>query len=206
MVEGPAATGASEPISVVTGGSKPVHRFLKGQPKCIGIVLVMMAVCLIMFGIAMNVQSDAMTSADMYTPFWLAILFFICGVLYILCERNPSKKIITASLALSIISTIGVFCACVGFARAITGIHDTYWNHLTENQTAEERQHLDQHYMAIEKVERVFFCHSLIGGSLLITMTFFARAALRSSRTQAVVVMRNLPSADGMILTQPSAE
>ncbi|XP_039546473.1 uncharacterized protein si:ch1073-291c23.2 isoform X2 [Pimephales promelas] len=158
MVEGPATTGASEPISVVTGGSKPVHRFLKGQPMCIGTVLVMMAVCMIMFGFAMDVQSDAMTSADMYTPFWLAILFFICGVLYILCEHNPSKKIITASLALSIISTLGVFFGCVGFVRAIVGIHDTFWSHFAENQTVEERQHMEQHY--------------------------------------AVVVMRNLPSAE----------
>ncbi|XP_077093714.1 membrane-spanning 4-domains subfamily A member 15 [Siphateles boraxobius] len=196
MLEGPAATGAPGPVSVETGGSKPLHRFLKGQPKCIGIVLVMMAVCLIMFGIAMNVQSDAMTSSDMYTPFWLGILFFICGILYILCERNPSKKIITASFALSIISTIGVFCACVEFIKASIGIHHTYWSHLTENQTEEERRHLDQHYMAVDKIERVFFFHSLIGGSLLITMTVFARAALRSSRTQAVVVMRNLPSAE----------
>ncbi|XDV51018.1 hypothetical protein PO909_019976 [Leuciscus waleckii] len=186
MVEGPAAAGAPEPISMVTGGSKPVHRFLKGQPKCIGIVLVMMAVSMIMFGITMHVQSDAETSADMYTPFWLGILFFICGVLYILSERNPSKKIITASLALSIISTIGVFCACVEFIRAIAGLDSIYWYHLSGNQTAEERRHIEQHYMAVEKIERVFFCHSLIGGSLLITMTFFARAALRSSRTQVI--------------------
>ncbi|XP_048061989.1 uncharacterized protein si:ch1073-291c23.2 isoform X1 [Megalobrama amblycephala] len=196
MVEDRAANGAPEPVTMVTGGNKPVHRFLKGQPKSIGIVLVMMGICLFMFGIVIDVRSDVTTSADMYSPFWLGTLFFICGLLYILSERNPSKKIITASFALSIISTIGAICACVDFSRAIVGLHHTYWSHLSENQTEEERHYVLQHYMSIDLMEQVFFCHSLIGGILLITMTFFARAALRSSRTQAVVVMRNLPSAE----------
>lgn len=37
MVEDRAANGASEPVTMVTGGSKPLHRFLKGQPKSIGV-------------------------------------------------------------------------------------------------------------------------------------------------------------------------
>ncbi|KAI7790331.1 hypothetical protein IRJ41_001970 [Triplophysa rosa] len=41
-------------------------------------------------------------------------------------------------------------------------------------------------------MEQVFLAHSLIGGVLLVTMMIFARAALRSSRTQAVVVMKTL--------------
>ncbi|KAK2896293.1 hypothetical protein Q8A67_010781 [Cirrhinus molitorella] len=196
MVEDQAAGSVSEAISTVTGGSKPLHRFLRGQPKSIGVVLVMMGIGLFMFGIPMNMERDAPTSAEQFTPFWLGILFLICGVLYILSERNPSKKLITASLALSIISVIGALSAIIDFFRSIAGIYHEYWSHMYENYTQEEEVYASQHYMSIRNMELVFCCHSFIGGVLLVTMTFFARAALRSSQTQAVVVMRNLPSAE----------
>lgn len=37
MVEDRPAGSVSEAITTVTGGSKPVHRFLRGQPKSIGV-------------------------------------------------------------------------------------------------------------------------------------------------------------------------
>ncbi|KTF93968.1 hypothetical protein cypCar_00044451 [Cyprinus carpio] len=196
MVEDRPAGSVSEAITTVTGGSKPVHRFLRGQPKSIGVVLVMMGIGLFMFAIPMNVQSDASISAEQITPFWLGILFFICGLLYILSERNPSKKMITASLALSIISVIGVLYAIGEFSRAISEIYHVHWSHMYDNLTEKEERYAEQHYMSMTNMQIVFFCHSLIGGVLLVTMTFFARAALRSSRTQAVVVMRDLPTAE----------
>ncbi|XP_073691357.1 membrane-spanning 4-domains subfamily A member 4D [Garra rufa] len=196
MVEDRAAGSVSETISTVTGGSKPLHRFLRGQPKSIGVVLVMMGVGMFLFGIPMNVHTDAHTSAEQFTPFWLGILFFICGLLYILSERNPSKKLITASFALSIISVIGALSAMIDFSRGIVGIYHEYMAQMYENHTQEEEVYANQHYMTIRNMELVFCCHSLIGGVLLVTMTFYARAALQSSRTQAVVVMRNLPAAE----------
>ncbi|XP_009305305.1 uncharacterized protein isoform X4 [Danio rerio] len=157
MGEDGASASASEPISTVTGGNKPVHRFLRGQPRSIG--------------------------------------FCVCGVLYILSERSPSKKIITASFALSIISTIGVVSACMDFIKSMVIIErqDEYTHN---NITEDDYVYLRQHYSAVVAMECVFLCHGLIGGVLLIIMTCFARAALRSSNTQAVVVMRNLPSAE----------
>ncbi|XP_026135086.1 uncharacterized protein LOC113113119 isoform X3 [Carassius auratus] len=163
QMEDQPAGGASEVITTVTGGSKPLHRFLRGQPKSIG--------------------------------------FFICGLLYILSERNPSKKIITASLALNIISIIGVLIALVEFYKAIDEINYIvkYFNfegQKYENQSGEEELYARQHYMLVRNMELVFCCHSVIGGVLLVTMSFFVRAALKSSRTKAFVVMRSLPSAE----------
>ncbi|XP_067277718.1 membrane-spanning 4-domains subfamily A member 4D-like isoform X1 [Pseudorasbora parva] len=198
MLEDRAATAdASEPISMVTGGSKPLHHFLKGQPKCIGIVLVMMGVCLVMFGIALNGQVKLITFEERLTPFWLGTLFCMCGLLYILSECNPSKKFITASLALSIISTIAAICACVQFGRSIFEIKICHVAQIMgDPNSTEEMRHFDQFLIPFDKIHQVFFSHSLIGGILLVTMSFFARAALKSSRTQTVVVMRNLPSAE----------
>ncbi|KAA0717535.1 hypothetical protein E1301_Tti021142 [Triplophysa tibetana] len=184
MAENQPTGDAGEYISTVTGGTKPLHRFLRGEPKSIGIVLVFLGICLFMFGITM--KTDQMTSANFYTPFWLGILFTICGILFILTERNPTKKMITACFAMSIVTTIGLIVGCIEFVWSITKIQRHIW-YLTENGTE-----IHRYYMSLFVMEQVFLVHSLIGGVLLVTMMTFARVALRSSRTQAVVVMKNV--------------
>ncbi|KAI7805435.1 putative membrane-spanning 4-domains subfamily A member 4D [Triplophysa rosa] len=139
-----------------------------------------------MFGITM--KTDRITSANSYSPFWLGILFTICGLLFILSERNPTKKIITASFAMSIVTTIGLMSACIDFVWAIVDIQHQIW-YEKDNRT-EEKQH---YYMPLCIMEQVFLAHSLIGGVLLVTMMIFARAALRSSRTQVNNLTYHLP-------------
>ncbi|TSP25434.1 Nucleolar RNA helicase 2 [Bagarius yarrelli] len=80
------------PGTKTTGGAKPLHRFLRGEPRTVGIVLLFLGLCLFLFGIPL--KGDSMeTSAESYSPFWLGTLYFICGVLYIQSERNTTKKI-----------------------------------------------------------------------------------------------------------------
>lgn len=186
-------TGSSaEPVTTVTGGDKPLHRFLRGEPKCIGIVLVIMGVSLNMFGI--TVHTSLYGSTDALSAFWLGILFITCGILYILSEHNPTKKIITASFAVSIVSAIGVVVAAINLIRASIDFQHHHW--FFEGNNTEDYIYASQHYLSVDTMERVFLFHSLVGGVLIVTMMFFARAALRSSRTRAVVVMRNLPSVE----------
>ncbi|TRY91606.1 hypothetical protein DNTS_021764 [Danionella cerebrum] len=183
-------------VGAVSGGNKPVHRFLRGQPKSLGVVLIITGVCMLVFGIQMRVTSSVASSAETYSPYWLGTLFFTCGLLYVLSERKPSKKIITASLALSILTTIGVISACSDFIKSISSLNRVYWYDVGYNISELDWHYHDQHLSGIEAMEYVFIAHSLMGGALLVTMSFFSRAALKSSNTQAIVVMRNLPSAE----------
>ncbi|KAI4878645.1 hypothetical protein NFI96_006946, partial [Prochilodus magdalenae] len=80
-----------------------------------------MGSCLFMFGVPLKMDVLG-TSADLYSSFWLGILYFTCGVLYVLAEREPTKKIITASLALSIIATLGTIFAAIEFIKAMVQI------------------------------------------------------------------------------------
>ncbi|KAL6466374.1 hypothetical protein MHYP_G00241780 [Metynnis hypsauchen] len=194
--EGSPAEGAT--TQTVTGGSKPLHRFLRAEPKTVGIVMILMGSGLFLFGIP--VEMDTLDNSDIYSYFWLGILYFTCGVLYILAERQPTKKIVTASLALSIISILGSIFAAIDFIIVMVVISRSHQYHLysyygSENVTQLEAV-AEQRYTAAYSLEAVFLFHSLIGGVILIIMTCFARMALRSSRTQTVVVMRNLPSAE----------
>ncbi|KAL7855444.1 hypothetical protein AOLI_G00190480 [Acnodon oligacanthus] len=194
--QGSPAEGAT--TQTVTGGSKPLHRFLRAEPKTVGIALILMGCCLFMFGIPLKMEVLD-NSSNLYSSFWLGILYFMCGVVYILAERGPTKKTVTASLALSIISILGSIFAAIDFIKGLVftsvsyrfRMYDLYSYNVTHLHSVVER-----HYTSVYSLEAVFLFHSLIGGVILIVMTVFARVALRSSRTQTVVVMRNLPSAE----------
>ncbi|KAL7841836.1 hypothetical protein SRHO_G00255270 [Serrasalmus rhombeus] len=195
--EGSPAEGAT--TQTVTGGSKPLHRFLRAEPKTVGIVMILMGFGLFLFGIPLKMDTVD-NSSDIYSSFWLGFLYLTCGVLYILAERKPTKKIVTASLALSIVSTLGSIFAAIDFIKAMVVIshsHQYRLYNLYESENITELEAVvEQRYTSVYSLEAVFLFHSLIGGGILIVMTVFARMALRSSRTQTVVVMRNLPSAE----------
>uniref|UniRef100_A0A8B9JGZ1 Si:ch1073-291c23.2 n=1 Tax=Astyanax mexicanus TaxID=7994 RepID=A0A8B9JGZ1_ASTMX len=167
-----------------TGGNKPLHRFLRAEPKIVGIVMMFMGSCMFMFGVPLRKDRAGQSNADSYSSFWLGILYFICGLLYVLSEREPTKKIITASFALSILSVIGSAVAAIDFISAMSFmLHFHYDDYEHQNNT----MYLDatmKHLMPMYSLEAVFLAHSLLGIVILITMSVFARMALRSSRTQ----------------------
>ncbi|KAM9412444.1 B-lymphocyte antigen CD20-like isoform 1-T4 [Salvelinus alpinus] len=196
------AGGERGPHTTMVGGSKPLHRFIRGEPKSTGIVMMFMGSSLFILGIPMRLDT-LMSSAETFTPFWLGILFIISGLLYVLTEKNPSKQLVTASLALSIISMLGVTVAFFEFLKGILHIrqsHD-YYDHYHYDYNATESGRVvvpwrKQHMYQLISLEAVFMYQSLVGMVLLIVMTSFARVALRSSKTQAIVVMQDLPSPD----------
>ncbi|NP_001135330.1 membrane-spanning 4-domains subfamily A member 15 isoform X2 [Salmo salar] len=196
------AGGEGGPHTTMVGGSKPLHRFIRGEPKSTGIVMMFMGSSLFILGIPMRLDT-LKSSAEIFTPFWLGILFIISGLLYVLTEKNPSKQLVTASLALSIISMLGVTVAFFEFLKGILRIqesHDSYdYYHEDYNATESGRVAAlwhKQHMYQLISLEAVFMYQSLVGMVLLIVMTSFARVALHSSKTQAVVVMQDLPSPD----------
>ncbi|XP_066516054.1 membrane-spanning 4-domains subfamily A member 4D-like [Hoplias malabaricus] len=180
-----------------TGGIKPLHRFLRAEPKVVGVVMMFMGFCLFIFGIPLKTASES-SSAYLYSSFWLGILYCTCGIFYTLAERSPSKKIVTVSLALSIISILGTVVAGFDFFRSMMNPRmSQLYNDPDSLHTnnSELGSHVLQHYAAIYNLEVVFLSQSLIGFIILIVMSVFARLGLHSTRTQAVVVMHNLPSA-----------
>ncbi|KAJ8013712.1 hypothetical protein DPEC_G00032630 [Dallia pectoralis] len=186
--------GRGEPHVTTVGSHKSLHRFIRAEPKCTGIVMLFMGSSFFIFGIPLR-KDSLMTSAENYTPFWLGILFIICGVLYLLTERRPSKPLVTASLALSIISILGIVFGFFDFLKGIIHqgmrYHHIHWDIPTNTTGPNWRNyHSDQ----VVCMEAIFMCLSLVTMILLIVMTTFARAALRSTKTQAIVIMHNLPS------------
>ncbi|XP_048864169.1 uncharacterized protein LOC125738816 isoform X5 [Brienomyrus brachyistius] len=155
---GSEATG--DTIEVV-GFSKPLHRFMRADPKSIG--------------------------------------FVFCGILYVLSGSRPSKKLVTASLALSIASLItGGLAFMINLSTFIIQRrediyyydYDINYSNLTDIDDFWGTFHKGQ----VSCMEGIWLLHCFVGCVILIVMTAFSRAALGSTKTQATVIMYNRPS------------
>ncbi|KAM4031286.1 membrane-spanning 4-domains subfamily A member 4A-like isoform 2-T2 [Anomaloglossus baeobatrachus] len=79
--------------------------FLKGKPKALGIVLIVLAILEIGLGIALCFTRFSITLPS-GIPFWGSIFYIIAGALTIAAHPKPSVCLIRGSLSLNIISSI----------------------------------------------------------------------------------------------------
>ncbi|PWA29075.1 hypothetical protein CCH79_00006143, partial [Gambusia affinis] len=169
------------------GGNKPLHRFLRCQPKAIGTVMLVIGASSVIVAIA--------TSSDVYIlhmwmvippEIFMGILLTICGILYIVTQHRPTKKTVTISFALSIVSTLGgfwtIFVMLINFHIYYGYSSDD--EHSNDTATANEipsASHIDIMGLTLEAV---FLLYSFVGTIIFITMSVLAGAALRSTKTQ----------------------
>ncbi|KAM3876941.1 membrane-spanning 4-domains subfamily A member 4D-like [Diretmus argenteus] len=183
--------------STAVGGSKPLHRFIKGQPKIIGIVLLVLGSSFFILSITM-LEGSVPNALKSITPgFWLGAMFISCGIIYILTEHNPTKKTVTISLALSIVSLLGSFWGA--FLCILPGMVDNYWR----NSQYDSHYHFNDNGSDIfdggsDIMEGDWSTHYefyiFVGATIFIVMSSLAGAALRSTKSQALVVMSTIPT------------
>lgn len=174
--------------STTVGGSKPLHRFIRGQPKSIGIVVLVLGCSFLFVSVAVNPSSIH----SWITPsLMLGSLFIICGILYIVAAHNTTKKTVTISLAMTIVSLLATLWTIIHLSSIIehSGIPYRHLEYFEENSTESENlwsQHFAEMTVAVEVI---FVFYSCVGAIIFIIMSCLAGAALRSTRTQAVIVM-----------------
>ncbi|XP_008287102.1 uncharacterized protein LOC103362507 [Stegastes partitus] len=172
------------------GGSKPLHRFIKGQPKIIGTVLLVL-------GTSIFISTIALMAESMHYLIWTAIppsllmgiLFIICGILYILTEHNPTKKTVTISLALSIIAILVTAWSLLHTLPDIGHYHYRGSYYHEENVTDYELAWSSYYEAMGMSFEAILVFYSFAAAIIFIVMSALAGAALRSTKSQAIVVM-----------------
>ncbi|XP_067345289.1 uncharacterized protein [Channa argus] len=154
---GPGGNNASLQGTTV-GGSKPLHRFLKVQPKIVG--------------------------------------FIVSGILFILTEHKLTKKIVSLSLALSIVTILGALWSMFHMIITFSGPDHYRYYGFFEVNTAETE---DTEWLSYSEsmglcLEVLFLFYTSVGIVFFITMSVFAGAALRSTRSQVIVMMTTMPT------------
>ncbi|XP_062243661.1 uncharacterized protein LOC133953645 [Platichthys flesus] len=193
-VSGPGGNDVSLQGTTV-GGSKPLHRFMKGQPKTIGVVVLVLgsSFFIISFAMAKELFNEPLWRIDP-SGFIQAILFIICGIMYILAEHNPTKKTVTISFALSIVSILTTLWTDLHILPEL--IHRHLNRHYVFNDTRPDTEEglWTSHYEAMGRsLEWIFLFYTFVSAIILIVMSTLAGAALRSTRSQAVVMMTAAP-------------
>ncbi|XP_040900306.1 uncharacterized protein si:ch1073-291c23.2 [Toxotes jaculatrix] len=187
----------ASPQSTTVGGSKPLHRFMKGQPKIIGVITLVLGMSFFIMSIAVSGETPGHQLWTAIPPgFLLGTLFIICGILYILTEHNPTKKTVTLSLALTIVAILGAFWTILHILPDIIHAHnyrnyDYFEDHNTETEEAKWSSIFEAMGVAIEGI---FLFYSFAGAIIFIVMSALAGAALRSTKSQAIVVMTTAPT------------
>ncbi|XP_069837181.1 membrane-spanning 4-domains subfamily A member 8-like [Dendropsophus ebraccatus] len=89
-----------------TDPSSPFYQtFLKGKPKALGILLIVLAILEIALGIALGFTLSSITLPS-GNPFWGSIFYIIAGSLTIAAHSKPNLCLVKGSLSLNIISSI----------------------------------------------------------------------------------------------------
>lgn len=162
--------------------SKPLHRFVRREPRTLGIVVLIFGCAEFLMGFQLATESK-LTSCQIYIPFWQGFLFIICGNLSIYTEIHPSKKMVTVCLAMYVVSLLG---AVVSFCYRIYCI--TYYMIMIRRAKYETEPYWTYNRMGqLLAVEGLLFTSSLCVSALLFFLCVIAHLALRSPRTQIIV-------------------
>ncbi|XP_029952821.1 uncharacterized protein LOC115392367 [Salarias fasciatus] len=175
--------------AATVGGLKPLHRFLKGQPQITGIVVLILGASLFCVTLALLATFDIDERWTKVLPgLMLAAMFVACGILYIVTEKNPTKRTVTISLALSIIS---VLCTIWVVAHSVQFFKFSSYSVLEhyDNGTVTEIMWPSNYEKVARTVEAVFKFNGAVGGIICLVMSVLAGAALRSTASQAIVLM-----------------
>lgn len=169
--------------------SKPLHRFVQREPRCLGIVIVIFGCAELLNGFHL-VKEKAVTSSGIYIPFWQGFLFLICGNLSIYTEMRPSKKMVTVCLAMYVVSIFGIL---VSLGYRIFCFSDYSYLRYRARRMEEWFSHrVDQ----LLGVEGILFTSSLCVFVILIFLCSVARLALKSTHTQVIVQLIQSPRSD----------
>lgn len=183
----PSGSNVSVPSTV--GGSKPLHRFMRGQPKSVGIVVLVLGCSFVLLA-AVLAQSSVHTVAATPHGLLLGSLFTISGILYIVTAHNTSKKTVTMSLAMTIVSLLAALWTVI-FLLVHTVHSDAFYMHYDLEEDDGERDYLWLRRLSNMTVasDIIIVVHSFVAAIVFTVMSSLGGAALRSARSQAVIVM-----------------
>lgn len=177
--------------TTTAGGTKPLHRFIKGQPKIVGVIVLVLGTTIFTITAVVVEDRDTHYIWTVIPPGFLqGALYIACGILYILTEHNPTKKTVTISLALSIVTLLGTLWTILHILPDLAhGHYMRHYDFMDENFTDTDYYAAVQYENMGRSLEVIFLLKFLMGGVIFVVMSTLGGIALRSTNSQAIVVM-----------------
>uniref|UniRef100_A0A672YVV7 Uncharacterized LOC115427470 n=1 Tax=Sphaeramia orbicularis TaxID=375764 RepID=A0A672YVV7_9TELE len=167
--------------------TKPLHRFVRNEPRSLGIVVLIFGCAEILMGFQLHMASErTRTSLQIYIPFWQGVLFVVCGNLSIYTGLHPSKKMMTVSLSMYVVSLLGII---------VSGVHRIVLLSLYQRIRRWNRSDwITVRMDLLYGIEGMLLTSSLCALVLLIFLIVVARMALKSTNENVqVIVQQSLP-------------
>ncbi|XP_066574010.1 membrane-spanning 4-domains subfamily A member 4A [Amia ocellicauda] len=108
----------SMPNPAVGQAQDKLRRFLKGEPKALGVVQIMTALTVVLIGVVQLAMSYIVITTGF--PFWGAVFYIISGSLSVAANQNPCSHLIKGAIAMNIISSIVASTGIILYAVDVT--------------------------------------------------------------------------------------
>ncbi|XP_030638981.1 membrane-spanning 4-domains subfamily A member 4A-like [Chanos chanos] len=156
----------------VTGVSPRVPtllaKFLRGEPKALGTVQILIGVMMLLFGIVLAVHGPSISSYS-GVAFWGCLIYISSGSLGVAAENNLNKCLVKGSLVMNIFSTITAGISVILFSLDMVLQH--YYHYCYEYDCYQLRSKLSS---TLNGVSGVLLFFSLLQFVISITVSAFA--------------------------------
>ncbi|XP_049335245.1 membrane-spanning 4-domains subfamily A member 4A [Astyanax mexicanus] len=98
-------TGTSETQQNVSSGGS-VQKFLKGEPKALGTVQIMIGLLMFLFGIVILTDSPPIITVYSRISFWGSLLFIITGSLAVSASNKLHRCVVNGALTMNVFSAV----------------------------------------------------------------------------------------------------
>ncbi|XP_028647356.2 membrane-spanning 4-domains subfamily A member 4A-like isoform X1 [Erpetoichthys calabaricus] len=174
---------------------KMFHKFLKGEPKPLGIVQIMIGIVNFLFGIILCfiVSLAAFTGI----PFWTGLMYIISGSFCVAASKNSNSCLIKGALGTNIVSAIFSGIAIIIYSLDVTYFSYTrYRSHSTNNENSEnyECQLLKYLYLnAGNGIKGILLVFAILEFCVTISLSAFGCKALCGNNIEPSVIIQKSP-------------
>ncbi|KAK6477931.1 membrane-spanning 4-domains subfamily A member 4A-like [Huso huso] len=145
------SAGQAAPGTVASKLPWPMQTFLRGQPKALGVVQIIIGIVSLLFG---PVLVNAYTFAGIIgLPFWTGVWYIISGSLAVAAENTHRRDLVKACLGMNVVSSVfaGVGSILYSMRVSVVSFHMDYLNRSPDyyDQLSNHMDYLNRYSLTI---------------------------------------------------------
>ncbi|KAK6467026.1 membrane-spanning 4-domains subfamily A member 4D-like isoform X1 [Huso huso] len=190
------------PSSALCQLSEKLKRFLKGEPRPLGTVQILIGVISIVFGVVLAMTPFSISAAT-GAPYWTGVLYIISGSLCVAADRTPKASLIKAALGMNVVSSVA---AGIAICFYCVDLPYYYGTSVCSYPSSQSRDHYygyqcENIVLAAQRtstgIKSVLLIFSLLQFCVSVSMAAFAcKAACHNTYTPVIVVHNSFRAAE----------